>query len=438
MICLYTAPCGEGKTRFVAAQVEEWVGKGKSVLYIAPTVALANQFRSYVSEETDLPPETVRVITGRRIGENCRNPLVSVLPHLGQNQRDFCGFCDNARVCLYQDGLENFRAGRGVIATTYAFARWQMLDPAQEPFDIVIYDDPPLFFHEATGPEAKLLRVSLKSPYLSGKEYVAGFPKLPEGKEATYIYTATPTPSIYSAVFGKEVVDKSGGNRLILRQVVYQSLYHLTMSSRSWNPPPGSCGFKDNTPPGLPYVGASMGLSDWRGKPLTATGTFLMPLAKVYPPLLALLKLVTGKEWSLTFAPLVYQFSSGTTIPSGYWAIVADGKLDLELSFLSVFQLLQLLGRSGVDVVNRYIGDCPLNGTIYGTEFRFVQEVRLEVAPPKVLEFHSVRNEVANVVVGNLTPRELSRKARGYYKFVMSILGKVNARANQLYETKAH
>lgn len=417
--------CGRGKTQELARIARD----ASSFLYVAPTRALAEQFCRLVPN--------ARPVYGRNEC-NCLNFLVRVVPYLKQvpqRMRDYCLICEHSPDCEYLRGLDILYQGEGVVATTYALVMWHDIGNC---FRIVCYDDIPFPFVYRKGFEASSLANRLKSPYLSrGRKEtreVAGFPKLPAGMDETIVASAVHYPTLMRHIFSEaESITQTNYDNTALAQDIILYFYHLTMSA-DWLPPPGSCGIKKNTPPGLPYFLASHGLGYWRGVPLVVAGSFLVPLKEVYSPLLALLSFIEQKEYVLSFVPGVYVFDNANLrIPTGFWAVVEarkpnsfSGKVVIDLTRLSSDAVLELLGRSGTDITNIYVGDTPLKAIIGGEHLCEVAKIEAGYLPEGVVEFHNIRNVVANVIVGNLSEKKLTRSERRYYRFIQRILQEVN------------
>lgn len=413
--------CGIGKTKTIA---ELAVGSN-SFLYVAPTRALAAQFANMTGAQ---------LVFGR-CEKSCSDRLVFILPSLRipQSQYSYCLKCALWDTCSYMQGLRKIITGKGKIATTLAFIQWQNVDGL---YDIIAYDDIPLPIITATGAAAKLALRRVTAPYISkgrGRErFVFGFPKLPRGRTETYLVGATQYPTILSVIFGDDEPNIVVHSEFPLQQDVLFHLRHLTMSSR-WYPPPGSCGLKKNTPQGLPYIGASEGLGNWRGVQLSCCGSFLMPLVDFYAPLLALLEEAYNKPFRLEFVPGFYSFHMGDKIYSGFWAVKKGEETVQDLTLAASYYIVQLLGRSGINVTNEYYGDAILGGMVGGLSVKLARRIILASAPPMVVQFHTMRWLVANALQHGIT-RGLTKKDLRYKDFVLKVLQAVEGMKNVFRE----
>ncbi len=369
-------PCGHGKTLEVARLAAISAMAGRAVIYVAPTLALLEQFRNLLLDE-GLGADKIRLAVGKRLGLNCRNPEVFALPMLGHGQEKYCEqVCPHRSYCPYwgaREMLESLSPPAGmVVLTTYSFLMhlrgrlWAGRWPA-----VVIYDEMPSFPLDLSEvvediDDAMSVIAVMKSRHEANgivREKVIGkwgIQRLVTGEE-TYLLSATPSIGILRRMF-PECEVRVSGDSFALDQVVRWH-YLILNHSRSWVPEYGGCGFKANTAPGYPYFRASMGLGQWRGVPLRVFGSFSPPW-EIHAVLAAMLRgrlrfidittdldtpvkhPLTGMEVRVTWDGVLAIESQEGVIPVPLEVVFAD--------------IAQLLGRSGVGVENTYHGSIPL------------------------------------------------------------------------------
>lgn len=396
-VSVIVRPCGFGKTSQMA-DIASIYAPQHPVLYVAPTRRLALQFARLVSERGC---RVVRLF-GRN-EENCQNPEVFVLPLLGKSQlwycNEVCGFRDSCDYMASRSALNSLRPGT-VYVTTYSFLLYNLL-PVHLTNNrinaVVIYDEMPavpLALSSASFREARtnlvaylslarLRKTSLYREIRKDNPQVAYFaiPRLYEGVE-TYFLTATPAQKLIEIMFsGAELDFDVQGYALNQRvRVVYSFLPH----SRFWMPEPGGCGFKRNTEPGLPYFRASVGLNEWRGKPLRVFGSFSPP-----PYVFLILAALTGSDEvvlsdvELTFDeefdhPL--KMCRSRKIESAVYAFRYGSEIHPVPTELVAGDLVQLLGRSGQltnGEENTLFSDIPLVFENHHFRRRYAREVVL-------------------------------------------------------------
>ncbi len=426
MLHILTGSCGAGKTRLAVDMV---LSSSRSI-YVAPTRALANQFAQWV-EEKGVP--VVRAF-GRKSGENCVNPMLDAAIDSGEPVSSICQACYARHKCDYYDGQQLLIEGNyRCLVTTYH--RIAMADSFAIP-ELLVIDDviSPVILAQRKIYERALSRRQQLSVYHRPSQTWYVLPFLPLSPQ-TYVLSATPATTLWPLVFAPlpEVnTQDPWGSGVALDQTVRCYVCHLSHRS-SWIPPFGSCGFKKNTPPGLPYFLASTGLGDWRGIPIACAGSFQPPLSvlRVFAHMLTHL---TGEEHRVTLMPIeiVGETESGreTSIRSAIWGVV-NHHLIVDVSSLpSIYPLVQLLGRSGRNIETVYWGDIPLNFRVVspnsGSEVYVVNARKvIIVAPPSILRWHEDRHRAALVLNGWDSERSLSSDAKKYYRFAQGVLERI-------------
>lgn len=426
MLNILTGSCGAGKTQLA---VEMVVSSGRSI-YVAPTRALANQFAQWV-EERGVP---VVKAFGRKSGENCVNPMLDAAIDSGEPVSSVCQTCHARHKCDYYYGQQLLIEGNyRCLVTTYH--RIVMADGFAIPDQLIIDDVvSPIISANQQIYKRALSRRSQLSVYHRPSQTWHVLPLLPLSPK-TYILSATPATSLWSFAFAplpKVNVQDYFGSGVALDQTVRCYVCHLSHRS-SWIPPFGSCGFKRNTPPGLPYFLASTGLGDWRGIPIACAGSFQPPLSVLHVFALMLTHL-TGEEHRVTLMPIEItgETESGrkTSIRSAIWG-VKNHHLIVDVSSLpSIYPLVQLLGRSGRNIETTYWGDIPLNFKIVDLDSRSEIEVInaskvIIVAPPSIIKWHEDRYRAALVLNGWASEKSLSADAKKYHRFAQNVLERI-------------
>ncbi len=399
---IWGGACGSGKTKSALDALLSC----PSGMYVAPTRSLAEQFAAMAESRG----KKVIQAFGRKVGANCKNPLIDIAMATGHRVSDVCMDCNHKENCEYFTTRRKIQEGEYTYAVT-TFHYLAMLPPPYTVPDIIIYDDitAPLL---VIPPRMRAHTFPVISVALGGKkktEYV--LPQLPQARR-TIVVSATPVVSLWEiAVCGAS--SKQNTDQVPLDQTVYVHLVHLTHSA-PWYPPPGACGFKKNTPPGMPYFHASIGLNDWRGIPIAAAGSFFPPLDMLHV-LAKIMSVATGEEHNVCFIPIRMVGSVGkkrTEIRSAVWG-VKNHHVVLDLSCApSVYPLVQLLGRSGVGVTTTYWGDIPLNFVIDDDEENIVQHARecnSRFLPPDVVQYHHRRYIAARMLGAYITNRWTQR-----------------------------
>lgn len=374
-------PCGTGKTRDAAEVALEQVQR-RPVVYIAPTMALLQQFERILKERR--PNTKVKYAVGRRLHENCTEPPAFVRPLFGITPESYCSECPVRSSCVYIASREEINSpSPGVVyLTTYSFVVHNVYRTAWRSSVLAIYDEMPSALWETKMPDTirnvgKWIRVGntgelyreivnaaeLRIPpaYRRHRKEIAArmapsyvfIPSFPMGEE-TMLLTATPIPVLIRAMF-PDAAEVEIDETVALMQTVRVN-YAFLPHSADWQPDPQACGFKKNTQPGLPYFRASMGLGSWRGVPLRVAGTDSPPpyvfvlLATLVGAKRFLFSKVVCKFDGKFFHPLVGRKTDriesavlsveiergdrSEIVPFPYEAVVSD--------------LIQLLGRSGV------------------------------------------------------------------------------------------
>lgn len=395
-VSVIVRPCGFGKTTQMAETASIYASK-HPVLYVAPTRRLALQFARLVSERG------CRVIRlfGRN-EENCKNPEVFVLALLGKSQlwycNEVCGFRDSCDYMSARSALNSLQPGT-VYVTTYSFLLYNLLPihlTDNRINAVVIYDEMPAVPLALSSPSfreartnlvaylslARLKKTSLYREIRKDNPQVAYFavPRLYEGIE-TYFLTATPIRKLIETMFcGAELDFDVQGYALNQRvRVFFSFLPH----SRFWTPEPGGCGFKKNTEPGLPYFRASVGLSEWRGKPLRVFGSFSPP-----PYVFLILAALTGAdEIVLSDVEIIFddefdhplKMCRSRKIESAVYAFRYGSEIHPIPTEMVAGDLIQLLGRSGqlTDGENVLFSDIPLVLENHHFHRRYAREVVL-------------------------------------------------------------
>ncbi len=414
-------PCGAGKTTYAASRL---VADYDSVLYVAPTRALAQQFAGWVRNQGI----DVHEIFGRRLGQNCVNPLADIAIASGSSHVQICSKCPEQKTCDYwlSRGVAELwpkNVVRVAVTTLHFIAHVRV--PSSD-IGIAIYDDifPMLSSPRRFTPDAELMVASVIE-----KKTIHYVPRLPLGSQGTFIISATPAMSLFGINNSDVRIEWIDNEDVALDQTVHVHLAHLTHTSR-WLPPPGGCGFKKNTPSGLPYFHASAGLGDWRGSPLTVAGTFMPPVSTL-SIIAQLLTQIYHEPHSVSLIPIIMEFARGVKIPSAMWG-VHNHEVVIDASCgPSIYPLVQLLGRSGRGVHNTYYGDLPLNFRVVtnNTTVRLAREVVLDNAPPEIVGFLAGRHQAALALHGMLKTSRLSGSALKYYAFAQRVV-EANQTAN--------
>lgn len=424
MIRVLSGACGTGKT---TSALEIALSGKETTLYVAPTRALAQQF----SRRLQARGKTVYEALGRRTGENCNNPLADIAIATGESHTAVCKSCDNRETCDYwlsRVAVENLGVSAQYAVTTLHFIAFADIRPEAER---IIYDDINSPVVVASGNQWGAANIKSIARVKRGKgknTQIFLVPDLPTGKKETLVISATPVISFF-----RQAQEISLLPALALEQVVHYHFSHLTHSS-AWLPPPGTCGFKKNTLAGMPYFNASTGLNDWRGMSLSVAGTFQPPLDYLFV-LADLLTQIHQQEHVVDFVPCEILFDNSKPIRSAMW-VIRNGTIVVDASCMpSIYPLVQLLGRAGVDVSCRYYGDLPLNFRLYlpgkeAIEIRLARETVLESSPPDIVAFHRNKWEAAVALHEPQREKRLSPEARKYLAMVKRVLYGVNQSAS--------
>lgn len=410
--------CGSGKTH---RALEIALNADGTVVYVAPTRAVAFQFAKWLRERGVEVYEAV----GRKVDENCTNPLADIAIASGKTHSVVCKVCDSRSVCEYwlaRVALENLAQIGGIVVTTMHYIAYADV-PIEA--DYIIYDDINMPIISVIGAKNKsigaLRENSIASIQVGTKKKVGYYvPRLPVGKRETYVVSATPVISFFPN--REQIVWQP---EIALDQSVSYYLFHLTHSSR-WYAPPGTCGFKRNTSPGLPYFNASVGLNEWRGISLTVAGSFQPPLNFLFV-LARLLEQIHHEAYGVDFVPCEFLFDNRKKLYSAMW-VVHNGNIIADVSCLpSIYPLVQLLGRAGVGVSCKYYGDIPLNFRLWddkrgNVEIRLVRKAILEQVSEDVALFHSRRWNVALALHGKKSVKSLNSEERKYLNLVKRIM----------------
>lgn len=394
----------------------------ETTLYVAPTRALAQQFSRWLRAEG----KSVYEAMGRKTGENCENPLADIATATGESHTVVCRFCDARDVCDYwlsRVAIENLGISAQYAVTTLHFLAFADIKPNAQR---IIYDDvnSPIVVADGRHKGAASIKSVAQTKRGRGKNtQVFIVPDLPLGEIETLIVSATPVVSFFKNT------QVQGTNSIALEQTIHYHLSHLTHSS-VWLPPPGACGFKKNTPQGMPYFNASTGLNDWRGISLSVAGSFQPPLDYLFV-LADLLTRIHQQEHTVDFVPCEMLFDNSRPIRSAMW-VIRNGAIVVDASCLpAIYPLVQLLGRAGVDVSCKYYGDLPLNFRLHPpdrdvVEIRLARKTILESSPPDIVAFHRCRWEAAVALHEPKRERRLSPEAKKYLTMVKRVLYGVN------------
>lgn len=415
MFRVMTGACGVGKSKRALKMMLDMQG---TAIYVAPTRALAHQFAQWLRNHGE---EALEAFGRNR--ENCSNPLADIAIASGHSHTVVCAECKDRKFCSYwiaRSAIENLPLYGKYAVTTYHFLTLANVTPQA---DSIIYDDvicPIISVDSKMKWVVQDARVAVKTK--QGKRHVYHcLPHIPQGKQETLLLSATPVASLWAA---EDTQYEQIDDGYALDQVVYYHLHHLTHSS-NWFPPPGSCGFKKNTPPGQPYFLASTGLEQWRGTHVSAAGTFQPPIQ--YLGVLAkMLSRLYNDSHSVQLIPAVLEFDNGKKVPTAFWA-VCNGTVVVDVSCMpSVFPLIQLLGRGGKDTTSTYYGDLPLNFSLLHPSspitVRTTRRVVLLSAPRDILAFHRMRHDAALAIQGLKPEKRLSAESRKYLAFARNIL----------------
>ena len=437
-------PCGAGKTKEAVRRMAEVAGQGGTVLYVAPTVALALQVRDWlISEGVD--SQRIVLSFGRRLfPRTCDDPNALLCPHLGEAPDTYCNtYCAFFPRCAYFSGKTYLHlAPPGVIVlTTLTYLVYNTPGSVRDlgvwNYDVVVYDDINRLLFVGKRPFSRYARPGLRCwVKMGGMDY--GIIALYPGRETIFL-SATPPMDLLPLAFNMDREKFQVEVSYALRQQVTVSLLHLPMGRRfpKWSAPMQTCGFKKNTAEGLPYFQSSEGLGNWRGVPLKVVGSFQPPL-QVYAIWAALLEKLTGHPHSVSLIPVILHFDNHKPIQSAMFG-VRNARYYLCL-LPPVHALAQLLGRAGIDVDTVYVGDIPLNFSVIHPDgarevFQTAEKVVLEKTSDDVLEYLRRKHLVASALEGFIHQSFLQTEdaeTRRYYGLMKKLITQANAQKAQL------